>query len=99
MSRQNLNSALELVKNDPDLEARVMNASGWDEIAAIATELGLEISPTDIGEHFDEVELNEGELEAVTGGSHLDGPTDAQIWERMQDRIRRTQAGDPNPFW
>lgn len=99
MSRQHLTSALELVKNDPELEARVMNASGWDEIAAIATELGLEISPADIAEHFNEVELNEGELEAVTGGHHLNGPTDAQVWEHMQDRIRRQQAGDPNPFW
>ena len=68
MSKEHATALIAAVHRDPDLQARFTAASGWDEAAAIAAELGFEISPGDIAEVLNDGELDDSELETVAGG-------------------------------
>lgn len=68
MSRDHATALIAAVHSDSDLQARFTAASGWDEAAAIAAELGFEISPDDIAAVLNDVELDESDLETVAGG-------------------------------
>ena len=68
MSKDHATALIEAVMSDPGLQARFTAVSGWEETAAIAAELGFEISPDDIAEVLNDVELDESELETVAGG-------------------------------
>ena len=85
MSRDHATALIEAVHSDPDLQARFTAASGWDEAAAIAAELGFEISPDDIAEVLNDGELDDSELETVAGGIGVDPSDfdDAPTWSDM----------------
>ena len=81
MSRREAIAFITAVMSDSDLKARFTAASHWDDIAAIATELGVELSPDDIAEVLNDGELDERDLEGVAGGGEI------MISEYMQMQI------------
>lgn len=82
MSRDHAIAFIKAVMSDPDLKARFTAASHWDDLAAIATELGVELSPDDIATVLNDGELDEHDLEVVTGGGQT-----VTVQEYMQMQI------------
>ena len=61
----------EAVKNDSELEAKVMEVNDWDELITLANGNGHALSIEDVkawGPEMGDGELHERELEAVAGG-------------------------------
>jgi predicted ribosomally synthesized peptide with nif11-like leader len=71
MSNEQLNAFLAKISSDPDLQERLKAQTDPIEVAAIAREHGLNVSSDSLLQlaHGAPVELNDSELENVTGGS------------------------------
>jgi predicted ribosomally synthesized peptide with nif11-like leader len=73
MANDHITALIQRVNTDPDLQTRFAAATGADDVIAIATELGFEISTDDIAGISGGGVLDESELENIAGGMGLDG--------------------------
>ena len=91
MSRDHAIAFIKAVMSDPDLKARFTAASHWDDLAAIATELGVELSPDDIATVLNDGELDERELEGVAGGGEMTISEWMQIQIDFNNTVRQNE--------
>ena len=76
MSTEQIMQLVERVNADPDVQARFRDASGVEEIAAIAGELGFEVDAESLEAIGVGAALSEDELADVAGGIAPGGPDD-----------------------